>query len=205
MNILLSLLLLLAGNHVNLKTIDFVFGNCGKSEYTWFNPWGGFVAKVRDTHDSDGQWSRWTISQDGMTAMRSVYRAVDGWLVTTDEISLAWDSVDGDWEETARQTYQGSPKYLPVTINAPGWVRTTGRWSWNDPHGHVGQGDLRYTNTWTLDGDRLVVDEFYEQRRDGKADWETSHRLEYFTRQGFIGFNDKAAGYVACVRGAVCK
>ena len=64
---------------------------------------------------------------------------------------------------------------------------------------------MRYTNTWTWDGDRLVVDEFYEQRRDGKADWETSHRLEYFTRQGFIGFNDRVARFTACVEGAVCK
>jgi hypothetical protein len=54
-----------------------------------------------------------------MTATRSIYRAIDSWLVTTDEVSLKWDSVDGDWEETACQTYQGSPRYLPVTINDP--------------------------------------------------------------------------------------
>src|SRR4051794_5915392 len=119
MNVLLSLLLLLFGNHTTLKATDFVFGKCEKPEYTWFNRWGGFVAKVRDTHDSAAQWSRWTLSEDGMTATRSIYRILDGWLVTTDEVSLSWDSVDGDWEETARQTYQGNPEYLPVTINGP--------------------------------------------------------------------------------------
>src|ERR1051325_7343321 len=74
MNILLLLFVFLAGNHTSLRTTDFVFGNCDKSDYTWFNPWGGFVANVRDTHDTDTQWSRWTLSEDGRTATRSIYR-----------------------------------------------------------------------------------------------------------------------------------
>ena len=69
----------------------------------------------------------------------------------------------------------------------------------------MGQGDWRYTNTWTWDGDRLIVDESYAQRKDSKSDWEKSDRLEYFTRQGFIGFNDRVARFTACVEGAVCK
>jgi hypothetical protein len=205
MNVLVMLLLLLTGHRANLRTTDFVFANCDKTPYTWFTQWGAFVANVRDTHDSDVQWSRWTISQDGLIATRSVYRVVDGWIMPTDEVSLSRASIDADWKETARQTYQGTPRYLPVTISGPGSVTTSGTWSWHDSRGHVGHGDWRYTNTWTWDGDRLIDEESYDQQTDGETDWKKSDRIEYFTRSGFIGFNDKVAGYTACLPESACK